>query len=218
MDTLVFEFLHKLNENNNRDWFNENRKMYEEARKVVEQFVDHLIPNVNKFDTSVGNLTAKLTMFRIFRDVRFSKDKTPYKTYFGAFIAPGGRKSEKAGYYLHLAPGGSFIGGGSHNPRGESLKKIRSEIYYNTAEYKKILVRKAFKDAFGEMTGEKLIRPPVGFPKDFADIELLKFKTFTVFQNIDEEQAQSTGFDQYVIEKFKTMSPFIKFLNRGLLD
>ena len=218
MDTLVFEFLHKLNENNNRDWFNEHRKMYEEARKVVEQFVDHLIPNVNKFDTSVGNLTARLTMFRIFRDVRFSKDKTPYKTYFGAFIAPGGRKSEKAGYYLHLAPDGCFIGGGSHNPRGENLKKIRSEIYYNTDEYKKILAKKAFKDAFGEMTGEKLIRPPVGFPKDFADIDLLKFKTFTVFKNIDEEQAQSADFDQYVIKLFKLMSPFIKFLNRGLLD
>jgi len=218
MDKIVFEFLHELIENNNRDWFNEHRKMYESARNAVEQFVDHLIPNIQSFDPGIGTLTAKQCMFRIFRDVRFSKDKTPYKAYFGAFIAPGGRKSEKAGYYLHLAPDGCFIGGGSHNPRGENLKKIRSEIYYNADEYKKILAKKGFKEAFGEITGEKLIRPPIGFPKDFADIKLLKFKTFTVFQSISDAQAQQADFDKYVIGVFKKMNPFIEFLNRSLME
>jgi uncharacterized protein (TIGR02453 family) len=157
-------------------------------------------------------------MFRIYRDIRFSKDKTPYKTYFGAFIAPGGRKSEYAGYYMHLSADTCFLGGGSHNPSGENLKKIRSEIYYNADEFKKILSQKSFKETFGEMVGEKLVRPPVGYPKDFADIELLKFKTFTVFQNIKEEQAIDHGFDKYALEVFKTMNPFIEFLNRALKD
>jgi uncharacterized protein (TIGR02453 family) len=218
MDKVVFDFLHQLDKNNNRDWFIENKEFYTKAQKEIEKFVDRLIPNILKFDPRIGTLTAKQTMFRIYRDVRFSKDKTPYKTYFGAFIAPGGRKSEYAGYYMHLAADTSFLGGGSHNPSGENLKKIRSEIYYNSDEFKKIISQKNFKETFGEMEGEKLVRPPVGYPKDFADIELLKFKTFTVFQNITEKQVTETAFDKYTLEVFKTMKPFIEFLNRGLAD
>lgn len=218
MDKLIFDFLHQLDKNNNRDWFIENKEFYTKAQKEVEKFVDQLIPNIHKFDQQIGTLTAKQTMFRIYRDVRFSKDKTPYKTYFGAFIAQGGRKSEYAGYYMHLSADTCFLGGGSHNPSGENLKKIRSEIYYNAEEFKKILSKKSFTETFGKMEGEKLVRPPVGFPKDFADIELLKFKTFTVFQNITEKQAKESTFDKYALDVFKTMNPFIKFLNRGLAE
>lgn len=218
MNKLVLDFLHQLDKNNNRDWFAENKNFYTEAQKEVEKFVDHLIPNIQKFDPGIGTLTAKQTMFRIYRDIRFSKDKTPYKTYFGAFIAPGGRKSEHAGYYMHLASDTNFLGGGSHNPSGEKLKKIRSEIYYNSQEFKSILSQKSFKDTFGQMNGEKLVRPPVGFPKDFSDIELLKFKTFTVFQNLSEKQITAPDFDQYTLDVFQTMHPFIKFLNRALVS
>ena len=218
MDKLVFDFLHQLDENNNRDWFNENKKQYTQAQKEVEQFVDQLIPGIKKFDQRIGTLTAKQAMFRIYRDIRFSKDKTPYKTYFGAFIADGGRKSEYAGYYLHISSDTCFLGGGSHNPSSENLKKIRSEIYYNASEFKKILSQKKFREVFGEMEGQKLVRPPVGYPKDFKDIELLKFKTFTVFQNQTEKQVADDSFKNYAVEVFKTMHPFNEFLNRALKD
>lgn len=218
MDKVVFDFLHQLDKNNNRDWFNKNKDFYTAALREVEQFVDYLIPNVLKSDPRIGTLTAKQTMFRIYRDVRFSKDKTPYKTYFGAFLAPWGRKSQFAGYYMHFASDSCFLGGGAHSPVGENLKKIRSEIYYNANGFKKILSEKSFKNAFGELDGEKLIRPPVGFPKDFPDIELLKFKTFTVSRNITEKQVVDARFDQYSLDIFKTMNPFIEFLNRALAD
>lgn len=218
MDKVVFEFLNELNKNNNRDWFNENKKMYEAARTEVEQFVDHLIPEIRKIDPVIGNLTAKQTMFRIYRDIRFSKDKTPYKTYFGAFVAPGGRKSEKAGYYMHLSADECFLGGGSHLPKGENIKKIRSEIYYNAPEFNHIIINTKFKDAFGELKGERLSRPPAGFPKDFEDIELLKLKEFTVFQVVNEAQALNPDFGNYTLEVFKTMKPLVNFLNRALLD
>ncbi len=216
MDKIVIEFLDALNANNNREWFNENKKQYEKARQEVEQFVDHLIPNVLKFDPEIGPLTSKQTMFRIYRDVRFSKDKTPYKTYFGAFIAPGGRKSDKAGYYMHISADECFIGGGSHNPMGEYLKKIRSEIYYNVDEFKSIINNKKFTSTFKVLQGERLKRPPTGYPKDFPDIELLKHKDFTVFQTIEKSKVTSPDFDQYVMDVFKTMKSFIEFLNRAL--
>jgi uncharacterized protein (TIGR02453 family) len=119
---------------------------------------------------------------------------------------------------MHLSSDTCFLGGGSHTPVGENLKKIRSEILYNADEFKKILSQQSFKETFGEMEGEKLVRPPVGFPKDFADIELLKFKTFTVFQNMTEKQVVKAHFDRYALSVFKTMKPFIEFLNRALTD
>ena len=216
MDKIVIKFLDALNANNNREWFNENKKQYEKARKEVEQFVDHLIPNVLKIDPGIGPLTSKQTMFRIYRDVRFSKDKTPYKTYFGAYIAPGGRKSDKAGYYMHISADECFIGGGSHNPMGENLKNIRSEIFYNVDEFKSIINNKKFRDTFKVLQGEQLKRPPAGYPKDFPDMELLKHKDFTVFQTIGKSKVTSPDFDQYVLDVFKTMKPFNEFLNRAL--
>lgn len=216
MDKIVLEFLHQLKENNNRDWFNANKKQYEIVRNVVEQFVEHLIPEVQKIDPGIGTLTAKQTMFRIYRDVRFSKDKSPYKTYFGAYIAPGGRKSMQAGYYVHLDPEGSFVGGGSHGPTGEPLKKIRSEIYYNLDEFNKIINNNKFKQYFGELKGDRLTRPPQGFPKDFVGIETLKLKEFTVFRRYTDADVDSPVFSKTVVDIFKTMKPFNDFLNRAL--
>ncbi len=216
MDKIVLEFLHKLKDNNDRDWFNENKDQYEEARNVVEQFVDHLILGLQKIDNNIGTLTAKQTMFRIYRDVRFSKDKSPYKAYFGAFIAPGGRKSTQAGYYIHIAPEGTFIGGGSYHPMGEELKKIRSEIYYNHAEFEKIISDKKFKKVFGELKGDRLKRPPQGFPKDFAGIETLKLKDYTVFFTLSDKELMKPDFYNVVIDAFATMKPLNDFLNRAL--
>lgn len=218
MDKIVFDFLHDLNENNNRDWFNLHKDIYLAARREVELFVDHLILNIKTFDPSIGDLPAKQTMFRIYRDIRFSKDKTPYKTYFGAYMAAGGRKSEEAGYYLHFAADECFASGGAYCPKSENLKKIRSEIYYNPDEFLGIVESRDFKKTFGELKGEKLKRPPAGFPKDFAGIEWLKFKDFTVFAHFTKEQATDPGFDKKLISIFKKMKPINDFINRGIRD
>jgi uncharacterized protein (TIGR02453 family) len=216
MDKIVLNFLKDLDQNNNREWFNENKKYYEQAKNEFEQLVDHLIPEIQKFDPLIGSLTAKQTTFRIYRDIRFSKDKTPYKTYFGSFMAPGGRKSEKAGYYLHISADECFIGGGSHNPTGPNLKNIRNEIYYNFKEFTDIIESSKFKSTFGELSGDRLTRPPQGFPKDFEGIEMLKFKGYTVFQIVGDKQIVAQDFDKKVLDVFKEMNPFIEFLNRAL--
>jgi len=212
----VLPFLYRLKENNNRDWFQDYKKLFEVAKEEVEDFVNHLIPQINTFDSAIGNLEAKKTMFRIYRDVRFSKDKTPYKTFFGAYMAPGGRKSIYAGYYLHIEPGGSFLAGGSHRPQGDNLKKIRSEIYYNVDELKSIMRSSDFKKYFNNIEGEKLKRPPVGFPKDFPDIELLKFKDFTLFHRFEDARIAAPDFNEFSLEVFQKMKPFNDFMNRAL--
>lgn len=212
----ILPFLYALKENNNRDWFQENKKQFETAKKEHEELVNHLIPEIAGFDPAIGKLEAKKTIFRIYRDVRFSKDKTPYKTFFGAYIAPGGRKSVYAGYYLHIEPGASFLAGGSHCPQGDHLKNIRSEIYYHVDELKQIMNKPDFKNYFDGIEGEKLKRPPIGFPKDFPDIELLKFKDFTLFHRFDDKHLESVDFSKFSIKVFQKMKPFNDFMNRAL--
>ncbi len=216
MSTKVLEFLSTLKENNDRDWFKANKQYYEEARAEFKSMVENLIPALAITNPLLGNLEAKDTIFRIYRDVRFSKDKSPYKIGMGAYMAPGGRKSLLAGYYLHIEPGNSFLAGGSYCPKGDYLKSIRSEIYYNNSEFNTILNSDNFKKLFGEIEGSRLKRPPVGFPKDFEDIELLKFKDYTILHRIDDEAVERPDFLRTSVDVFNKMNPFIEFLNRAL--
>ncbi len=217
MRETTLKFLYDLRKNNNRDWFGFHKNRYEDARTDVEHFVDFLIPAIHEFDPRISQLTAKQCMFRIYRDIRFSKDKTPYKTYFGAYIAPGGRKSVLCGYYLHLEPGNCLLAGGAYHPSGEYLKNIRSEIYYHLEEFEAILNKKEFKKTFGKITGDSLKRPPKGFPADFEGIDYLKMKDFTIFHHIDEQQLSSPDFAGYVLQVFKEMKPLNDFFNRALV-
>ncbi len=212
----VLDFLKELKENNNRDWFNENRKKYETAKIEFESLINNLIPKVYKFDPEIGSLTAKQCVFRIFRDVRFSKDKSPYKVNMGGFMSKGGRKGFHSGYYVHIEPGKSFLGGGVYMPPTDVLKKIRQEIMYNVDEYKKIINNAAFKKIFTQMEGDKLKRPPKDFPSDFPDIELLKYKSYVVLNEIKDKDILSKNFENYIIDVFKTMYPLNPFLNRAL--
>ncbi len=216
MDGIPIRFLSRLKENNNREWFNENKAAYEEARGIIESFVNELIVGISQFDKPVTGLEAKKAMFRIYRDIRFSKNKTPYKTSFGSYIAPNGRKSITAGYYLHIEPGASFLAGGMHNPQSEHLKKVRQEIMYNIYEFKSILNQKVFKENFEILRGEKLKRPPKGFPADFEDIELLKHKEFVVIHELSDDEILTDSFFENTIAVFKTMKPLNDFLNRAL--
>ena len=135
----ILDFLTNLKANNNRDWFNENRNLYDDAKSDFESLINRLIPAIYNFDPDIGTLSAKQCVFRIYRDVRFSKDKSPYKTNMGGFIARGGRKGGFAGYYLHIDPQQSFIAGGMHMPPPNILKKVRQEILYNIDEFKSII-------------------------------------------------------------------------------
>ena len=209
-------FLEQLEKHNNRVWFHENKKQYETAKKEIENFINELIPEVKKFDNEIDILSAKECMFRIYRDVRFSKNKLPYKTNFGAFIAKGGRKGGNAGYYLHIEPRKSFLGGGVYMPDPDSLKAIRQEIYYNHTEFKKIINNKIFKKYFNILEGEKLKRPPKDFPAGFPDIELLKYKSYVVLHGITDEDVKSANFFKCILIIFKAMYPLNCFLNRAL--
>lgn len=212
----TLEFLALLKQNNNREWFNANRTLYEAAKSDFEDLVNRLIPGIYNFDPSIGTIATKQCVFRIFRDVRFSKNKSPYKTNMGGFIAKGGRKGGYAGYYLHIDTEQSFIAGGMHMPSPDNLKKVRQEILYNIDDYKSIINKPSFKKTFGEIEGEQLKRPPKDFPSDFPDIDLLKFKSYTVFHNVDQGTLLKDGIEKYIIKVFKEMYSLNQFLNKAV--
>ena len=219
MQKLVLEFLAQLQDNNTREWFHSNKKQYDTAKQEVESFVNAVIPEIAKFDESVRFVEARDCMFRIFRDVRFAKDKSPYKTNFGSWITHAGRKSSGPGYYIHLQPGMSFLSAGVYMPEPDQLKKIRKEIYYNVAEFKAILHdKKLRKYCDGLQEVEKVKTAPKDFPKDFPDMELLKHKHYILNYPIRDEMAESDHFHDLVIMAFKHMQPFNAFLKRALED
>ena len=139
INPVLFQFLRELKKNNNKEWFDANRSHYSALRKEFENFINLVIAEITVFDKTVAHTTAKASIFRINRDIRFSNDKLPYKTNFGAFIAKGGRKGINAGYYIHVEPGEGFLAGGIYMPSGPMLKAIRTEIYENIEEFKKIV-------------------------------------------------------------------------------
>ncbi len=213
------EFLNELKINNNREWFATNKSRYELARMQVETFLNKVfIPAIASFDNTISALSAKQCMFRIYRDIRFSKDKTPYKTYFSSYVAPNGRKSLLSGYYLHIEPDNSFLAGGVHCPKGDAIKNIRNEIFYHFNEFKAIIGNKDFKDNFGGIQGKKLLRPPAGYPKNFEGIELLKFKEFTVFHPFPDDLLSTPGFGEKAIAVCLKIKHLNDFMNRALKE
>lgn len=182
----MFQFLYELSRNNNREWFQEHKAEYDSFRKVFEFMVQELIGQIALFDPSVHGLQAKATIFRIYRDTRFSYDKTPYKTHFGAWIAQGGRKSEYPGYYLHLEPGNCLIGAGIWHPDPKLLKMVRQEIYDNLDEFLGIIRDPAFENTFGEVRGGSLRTLPRGFARDFPEPHLLMLKDYFVEHPLPE--------------------------------
>ena len=215
----TLQFLTDLKANNDRDWFAANKPRYEAANKEFHQFVDALIAEIQKFDPSLIHFTAKDCVFRIYRDVRFSKDKSPYKTHFGAHVTAASKKSEihtRAGYYLHLEPGATMLAGGAYVPESKWLAAIRQEIAYNTAEFNGILNSKDFKQYFGEMEGEKLKTTPKGYDADHPAIELLKHKSFLATHKCTDDKIASGDFLKHCAAVFKALHPFDQFLNRAM--
>ncbi|WP_163715961.1 DUF2461 domain-containing protein [Mangrovibacterium lignilyticum] len=212
MQTLL-QFLKELKQNNNKEWFNDHRKEYETAKEQMLFFTDLMIQELRKIDSDIPALSPKDCLFRIFRDVRFSKDKSPYKTNMGSFIAPGGRKSELAGYYVHFEPGASFIGGGVWCPGPEILRSIRLEIYNHPESFKEVLYDEDFRRVFPEVMGEKLKTAPKGFDKEFEDIALLRYKSYAFGCSLSDEQVLSADLIDETVEVFRQLSHMNRFLN-----
>lgn len=212
--SLILEFLTGLSSHNSKEWMEANKEEYNQAKATFIELVSTLLENLKQFDPGVAALTAKDCIFRINRDVRFSKNKAPYKNNFGASISEGGKKSENAGYYLHIQPGNeSFIAGGLYMPASEHLKKIRQEIDYNAPELLKIVSEKDFKKTFGTVQGDKLARAPKGYFPDHPNIEFLKLKSYIVLQKLSDEEIRSNDLVASLSDKCRTMKPFLDFLN-----
>jgi uncharacterized protein (TIGR02453 family) len=213
-DTL--QFLKQLKLNNSKEWMDANRKSYETAKADFEQFVTAIIEGISAFDAELGNLTAKQCIFRVNRDIRFSENKAPYKSNFGAFFSKGGKKSAAAGYYIHLEPGASFMGGGSWMPPADMLKNIRQEIDYDLKAFKKIIDQKDFKNLYPTIDGERLKKAPQGYDIENPAIEFLRLKSFTVGHPVVDETFIGKTAAKDIVRSMKIMKPFNDFLNRSL--
>jgi uncharacterized protein (TIGR02453 family) len=213
----TLDFLKKLAKNNEREWFQANKKAFDAAQDNMTAFAGYLIGEIGKFDDAIADIDPKTCVFRIYRDVRFSKDKSPYKVNLGAYISPGGRKSMQPGYYFHLQPGASFVAGGKHIPDGPELLKIRTAIADNTADFLNIVHRKSFKDTFGEMQGDRLKAAPKGFDPEHKAVEYLKLKEFMAFTELhDDKFLTSAKFPKSLVNTIKVMYPLVAFLRRAL--
>ena len=216
----TIDFLKALEKNNNKPWFDENRKLYEAAKENIQNITGKLIPVIAAFDDGIGSLQIKDCMFRINRDIRFSKNKTPYKINMGASINRGGKKSIYAGYYFHIEPGGkSFAGGGLWMPMAPELKKIRQEIDYNLDEFTGIVKAKNFVSEYKELENSadlKLINLPRGYDKENPAGEYLKFKSLVATKYLSDDDITGNRIAEKTIKAFKTLMPLVKFINKAI--
>jgi len=215
-DTLLF--LKDLAARNDREWFAANKKRFEAASKDVEALVGEIITKAAKWDKSLEGVQAKDCVFRIYRDVRFSKDKSPYKTAMGALIGKEGRKSTSAINYLHIEPGKSFVAGGAYMPDTAKMKAIRQEIDYNLEEFEALLNQKDFKAYFkgleeGEHKGKMM---PKGYAKDNPAAEYLRFKSIIATRYFTDKEVESNSFKELVLEGLKLVQPLNAYLNRAM--
>jgi len=210
-ETLTF--LRDLTVNNNREWFNENKAVYTAAQENVIAFLEGLIKEMSGFDEELGKIDGKKSLFRIYRDTRFSKDKSPYKTNFGASLGMG-KGSQKGGYYLHMEPGKSFLAGGIYMPESSVLKEVRKEISLYGDDFLKIINQKDFKKHFPELDqDDKLKKVPQGFEKEDPMGEYLKLKNFIVIYYLKDEEILDKNAIKNMTKIFKLMKPFNDFLN-----
>jgi uncharacterized protein (TIGR02453 family) len=212
----LLDFLSRLSKNNNKDWFDTHKKEYESLRKEWVYFVGESIRAFGAFDSAMLELDPKKCIFRINRDVRFSKNKDPYKNNFGMSLSSGGKASDFCGYYLHIQPGECFIAGGAYQPMPDKLAAIRQEIDYNFAAFHKIVLDKNFVAQFGSLSGDKLVRPPKGYDIDNPAVEYLKHKGFIAYRKVDDKTLFDKYFMKELITSGKTMKPLIDFLNQAI--
>ena len=203
----VFDFLKQIKQNNNRDWFNDNKATYQAAHENFKVFANHLHDLMTMHDE-----IERMRIHRIYRDIRFSKDKTPYKAHFsGGFVRAS--KWRRGGYYFHIEPGASFVGGGFWGPVSADLKRIRVELAADAGPLRAILADPTFVETFGSLQGEQLKTAPSGYPKDHPNIDLLRYKQFLVSRSFSDEEVLSADFAQQVSSTFERMRPFFDYMS-----
>lgn len=212
----VIQFLTDLKQNNHRDWFQDNRDRYESSRNKILFITEILINEIRRFDSDIPVMSPEDCLFRIYRDIRFSPDKTPYKTHFGSYISRGGRKSWRAGYYLHIDADSSFVSGGIYVPEKNMLKALRTAIFDQSETFLEIINRPEFKAIYPAIEGEKLKTNPKGFPAEFENIDLLRYKSYSFSMPLSKEQLESANLVDIAVNAFKTLFPANKFLNDAL--
>lgn len=208
----LLTFLKQLEKNNHKEWFDANRTTYEQLRKDWLEFVALILQEVSKFEPAAKDLDPKKCIFRINRDIRFSKNKAPYKTNFGLQINPLKSSGDFNGYYLHIEPGNCFISGGSYMPQPPRLAAIRQEIDYNFDAFKKVVEASSFKKHFGKLSGDTLTRPPKGYDAENPAIEYLKHKDFVATRQLSEKEVMDKDFIKTISQTFKAMQPLVQFL------
>jgi uncharacterized protein (TIGR02453 family) len=208
----ALRFLDELRQNNNKAWFDQHRAEYETARGEYEQFLTVLIDEFRVPDQLQG-LTARECIARIYRDIRFSKDKSPYKTNLGALVAPGGWKSSAFGYYVSIEPRGrSMVAGGLYNPTPEQIQRFREAVDEDAAAFKAVTGAAVFLQAFGAVQGERLKTAPKGFDRAHPELELLQLKQIMVVHNFTDQEVVANDFAPRVANLFRAMKPFLNYL------
>lgn len=213
----TLKFLKGLKKNNNKPWFEANRKAYDAAIAEIKSFTEAWINSYAKTDPGIATLDPKKCVFRIHRDVRFSANKSPYKNNLGAYLNVGGKHANTAGYYLHIEPGNCFFGAGNYMPSPEELARIRQEIDYNFSDFSKIIGNKKFKSTFGGMNRDNALkRAPKGYDENNPAIDYLKLKGFTVFCKLSDEALTSKDFVKTLSGLCTTAKPLVDFLNAAI--
>jgi uncharacterized protein (TIGR02453 family) len=215
----TLKFIQDLKDNNNREWFQANQKRYDVYKNDYKQLVNDFIEELSKGDESLKHLEFKDCSFRINRDIRFSKDKSPYKTNLGIWMSSGNKNTNLAGYYVHIEPGASFIAGGIHWPDAADLKKVRREIDGFYEDLEAIVENKEFKKIYGELDRDEnntLKSAPKDFDKEHPAIEFLKLKSFTATAKLDNKALADKNFVTETSKKLLVLKPLVEFINRAL--
>jgi len=214
-DTL--DFLIALKENNNREWFNDNKRRYEKERERFIEFSQLILNGLTQLDKTIpSDLPISKCVFRIYRDIRFSKDKTPYKGYFSAGFSATGKNTDLPGYYIHIEPGKSFVTAGLWHPEKEKLAAIRQEIDYNGEKFKSIINETNFKKQLSLDQDDKLKKAPSGYPVDHQDIEFLRLKSFTASRFLNDKDLLKENADEIILDTFAALQPFQEFLHEAI--
>lgn len=214
IQSSTFAFLNDLKNNNNREWFAEHKPRYEQAHQNMIQFADSLLEKMIVHD-NISTASGKASLFRIYADTRFSKDKTPYKTHWGLRFA---RATDflRGGIYVHIEPGNSFVGGGFFNPNADDLYRIRQDIELNYEDWNALFADARIKNTFGNLRGEQLKTAPKGFPKDHPGIEFLRHKQFLLSKSFTDQEVLSTDFASQLDETIQQLRPFFDYMSEVL--
>ncbi|MFD2942119.1 DUF2461 domain-containing protein [Flavobacterium notoginsengisoli] len=208
------DFLVQLKENNNKPWFDDHKSEYLIELEHIQNFADALLKELSKTDV-LENASGKKSVYRIYRDIRFSKDKTPFKHYWGGSYTRA-TAARRGGYYFHLEKGNSFFAGGFWGPNASDLKRIRTEFGFNSEAFREILNSKSFKDTFGTLQGEQLKTAPKGFDADHEAIDLLRYKQFLIIKRFTDDEVLSPIFLEQALDTFKKMRPFFDYMSEVL--